>query len=80
MNRIVQCCVLTAAGLMVMAATAAHAATEIQWWHSMTSRNGELVNKIASDFNAKQSQYKIVPVYKGQYAQSLAAAIAAYRA
>jgi sn-glycerol 3-phosphate transport system substrate-binding protein len=78
MNRIAQCCVLAVFGLMV--ATAADAATEIQWWHSMTSRNGELVNKIASDFNAKQSQYKIVPVYKGQYAQSLAAAIAAYRA
>jgi len=62
-----------------MAVTSAQAVTEIPWWHSMTSANGELVNKIANDFNASQSEYKVVPVYKGQYAQSLAAAIAAYR-
>ena len=29
--------------------------------------NGERVNKIASDFNATQSDYKVVPVYKGNY-------------
>ncbi len=37
------------------------------------------VNAIASQFNASQSDYKIVPVYKGQYDESLAAGIAAFR-
>ena len=57
----------------------AQAATEIQWWHSMTGALGEQVNKIANGFNASQSAYKVVPVYKGSYADTMTAAIAAYR-
>jgi sn-glycerol 3-phosphate transport system substrate-binding protein len=56
------------------------AQTEIQWWHSMTAVNGEWVNDLAKDFNASQTKYKIVPVYKGQYPESMTAAVAAFRA
>ncbi len=56
------------------------AATEIQWWHAMGGVNGERVNKIADDFNAAQSDYKVVPVYKGNYTETMTAAIAAFRA
>ncbi|MGN5480911.1 hypothetical protein ACTMU2_42070 [Cupriavidus basilensis] len=55
------------------------AAVEIQWWHSMEGALNDKVNAIASQFNASQSDYKIVPVYKGQYDESLAAGIAAFR-
>ena len=55
------------------------AATEIQFWHAMEAALGERVNDIAKDFNASQSDYKIVPVFKGTYDQTLAAGIAAYR-
>ena len=58
----------------------AYAQTEIQWWHSMNSVNGEWVNDLAKEFNASQKDYKIMPVYKGQYDESMTAAIAAYRA
>ncbi|MBE9553694.1 MAG: extracellular solute-binding protein, partial [Proteobacteria bacterium] len=58
----------------------AFAATEIQWWHAMGGVNGERVNKIADDFNATQSDYKVVPVYKGNYTETMTAAIAAFRA
>ena len=65
-------------------ATLLHAAAaepiEIQWWHAMTSVNGDRINKIAADFNASQQDYKIVPVFKGSYAETMTAAIAAYRA
>ncbi|MEI6002273.1 sn-glycerol-3-phosphate ABC transporter substrate-binding protein UgpB [Paraburkholderia bengalensis] len=57
----------------------AYAATEIQFWHAMEAALGERVNAIANDFNASQSDYKIVPVFKGTYDQTLAAGIAAYR-
>ncbi|MBN9117454.1 MAG: extracellular solute-binding protein, partial [Pandoraea sp.] len=60
--------------------TSALAATEIQFWHSMESALGDRVNQIANDFNASQSDYKIVPIYKGNYEQGLAAGIAAFRA
>lgn len=59
---------------------AAQGATEIQWWHAMGGVNGERVNKIADDFNATQSDYKVVPVYKGNYTETMTAAIAAFRA
>ncbi len=69
-----------AATLTAMSATSAFAATKIQWWHAMGGVNGERVNKIASDFNASQTDYKIVPVYKGNYTETMTAAIAAFRA
>ncbi len=56
------------------------AQTEIQWWHAMGGVNGERVNKIANDFNATQSDYKVVPVYKGNYTETMTAAVAAFRA
>jgi sn-glycerol 3-phosphate transport system substrate-binding protein len=55
------------------------AATEIQWWHSMGGALGEWVNDLAKDFNASQTQYKIVPTFKGSYDESMTAAIAAFR-
>jgi sn-glycerol 3-phosphate transport system substrate-binding protein len=69
-----------AAVALALAATAAQAQTEIQWWHSMTGALGDKVNELANKFNASQKDYKVVPVYKGSYPESMTAAIAAYRA
>lgn len=68
------------ASALAFSAAAAAAQTEIQWWHAMGGANGERVDKIAADFNATQSDYKIVPVYKGNYTETMTAAIAAFRA
>jgi sn-glycerol 3-phosphate transport system substrate-binding protein len=65
--------------LLIGVSQAASAATEIQFWHAMEAALGERVNDIANDFNHSQSDYKIVPVFKGTYDQTLAAGIAAYR-
>jgi sn-glycerol 3-phosphate transport system substrate-binding protein len=69
-----------AATLALSLATPAHAVTEIQWWHAMTGGNNDVVVKLASDFNASQSEYKVVPTYKGGYADTMNAGIAAFRA
>src|SRR5579864_4999807 len=53
---------------------------ELQWWHAMTSVNADRINKIAADFNTSQSEYKVTPVFKGSYAETMTAAVAAYRA
>ncbi|MFG1427641.1 sn-glycerol-3-phosphate ABC transporter substrate-binding protein UgpB [Roseixanthobacter glucoisosaccharinicivorans] len=58
----------------------ASAQTEIQWWHAMSGALGEKLEKVAGDFNASQSEYKIVPVYKGSYPETMTGAIAAFRA
>ncbi len=72
--------ILAAAAIFLMSTTASWAATEIQWWHAMGGVNGERVNKIANDFNKTQSDFKVVPVYKGNYTETMTAAIAAFRA
>jgi sn-glycerol 3-phosphate transport system substrate-binding protein len=58
----------------------AQAATEIQWWHAMTGGNNDVVVKLAEEFNASQSEYKVVPSYKGSYPDTMNAGIAAFRA
>jgi sn-glycerol 3-phosphate transport system substrate-binding protein len=59
--------------------TAAHAQTEIQWWHSMGGALGEALNGLATKFNESQKDYKVVTTFKGSYPESMTAAIAAFR-
>ncbi len=63
-----------------MLSTPALSQTDITWWHAMGGQLGETVNKIAEDFNASQGDYKITPVFKGTYEETLTAGIAAFRA
>ncbi|MGH6946329.1 MAG: sn-glycerol-3-phosphate ABC transporter substrate-binding protein UgpB [Kiloniellales bacterium] len=56
------------------------AATEIQWWHAFTGRLGELLAVQVDTFNKSQSDYQVVPVYKGNYTETLNAGVAAFRA
>jgi sn-glycerol 3-phosphate transport system substrate-binding protein len=71
---------LAAFAASTLAALPAMAQTEIQWWHSMTGALGDQVAGFANGFNESQKDYKVVPVYKGSYPESMTAAIAAYRA
>jgi sn-glycerol 3-phosphate transport system substrate-binding protein len=74
--RFLQLAALTAAlGL----ASPARAVTEINWWHAMSGELGKQVEKLAADFNASQSQYRVVPSYKGNYTETVTAAIFAFR-
>ncbi|MEO0913005.1 MAG: extracellular solute-binding protein, partial [Pseudomonadota bacterium] len=65
---------------LALVAATAQAQTEITWWHAMGGQLGESVNQIAKDFNASQSDYKITPIFKGTYEETLTAGIAAFRA
>ena len=60
-------------------AAPAFAATDIMWWHAMSGELGKQVDKLAADFNASQSEYRIVPSYKGNYTETVTAAIFAFR-
>jgi sn-glycerol 3-phosphate transport system substrate-binding protein len=52
----------------------------INWWHAHGGRLGELVNGIADGFNKSQDKYNLVATYKGNYADTMTAGIAAFRA
>ena len=69
-----------AATFTILSTSAAFAVTEIQWWHAMTGANNEVVETLSKEFNESQSDYKIVPVFKGTYPETLNAGIAAFRA
>ncbi len=58
----------------------ASAQIEIQWWHALTGANNDVVVRLADEFNKSQSEYKVVPSYKGGYADTMNAGIAAFRA
>ena len=57
----------------------ARAATDIVWWHAMQGELGRQIDKLADDFNRTQSDYRIVPVFKGSYTETVTAAIFAFR-
>lgn len=60
--------------------TAAYARTEIQWWHAMGGELGTKLEEIVKKYNESQDQFTVVPSYKGTYAETMTAAIAAFRA
>ena len=64
---------------MVAFASPAQAVTDIMWWHAMSGELGRQLDKLAADFNASQSEYRVVPNYKGNYTETVTAAIFAFR-
>jgi sn-glycerol 3-phosphate transport system substrate-binding protein len=67
---------------LAFAAARARAAekTRIVWWHAMTAALADEITRIAEGFNASQHQVEIQAIYKGGYADTLTATIAASRA
>jgi sn-glycerol 3-phosphate transport system substrate-binding protein len=67
---------------VVLAAGSARSAekTKIVWWHAMTAALADEVTRIADGFNASQDAVEIQAIYKGGYADTLTATIAASRA
>lgn len=53
---------------------------EIAFWHSMAGNLGRVLEQIVTDFNSHNQQYKIVPMYKGNYHEALTSTVAAFRA
>src|SRR5258707_12976092 len=74
--RFLQCAAVLAAFIF---ATPARAATEIMWWHAMSGELGRQLDKLAADFNASQSEYRIVPSYKGNYTETVTAGVFPFR-
>lgn len=52
----------------------------LHWWHAMGGQLGETVDTLAKKFNDSQQVYEVQPLRKGNYSETLTAAIAAYRA
>src|SRR5277367_3390254 len=70
---------LAALTIAIGLSSPAQAVTEINWWHAMSGELGKQFDKLAADFNASQSQYRVIPSYKGNYTETVTAAIFAFR-
>src|SRR5256885_11389172 len=74
--RLLQC---AAVAIALTSSGPAFAVTEIIWWHAMSGELGRQVDKLAADFNATQSEYRVIPSHKGNYTETVTAAIFAFR-
>ncbi len=79
MKSALKCLRLALVAVVAVSASPALAVTDIMWWHAMSGELGRQIEKLASDFNASQSDYRIVPHYKGNYTETVTAAIFALR-
>lgn len=70
---------LAALVMLFLASGRATAAVEIQFWHAMPGELGHQLDRIVAGFNASQSVYKVIPVFKGNYTETVTAAIFAIR-
>jgi sn-glycerol 3-phosphate transport system substrate-binding protein len=61
-------------------AATAQSRVQVEFWHGLNPPAGGLLEQIAADFNASQSQYQVNATFKGQYPDTMVAAIAAFRA
>jgi sn-glycerol 3-phosphate transport system substrate-binding protein len=67
------------AAFFLCSAPQVHAARDIELWHAMAGSSAEELGRLAAEFNASQAEYRVVPVYKGSYEETLAAALAAHK-
>src|SRR6202045_5290930 len=74
-----RCLQVAAAAAVVSFASPALAVTDIMWGHAMSGELGGQLDKLGADFNASQSEYRIVPSYKGNHPETVTAAIFAFR-
>lgn len=52
----------------------------IEFWHGLTQPLGGMLEGYAAEFNASQTRYQINASFRGTYPETMAAAIAAFRA
>lgn len=61
------------------AASCALARTELQFWFGLSGANAQVVEDLAREFNANQADFRVVPVFKGTYPETLQAGLEAFK-
>jgi len=69
---------IAALALLVLPGLAFAAPITIDWWQTQSGYRGEQVNIICEGFNKTQIQFKEVPTYKGNYADTMNAGLTAF--
>ncbi len=66
--------------LGVVGAPSAQQRVQVEFWHGLAMPLGGILEQIAADFNASQTQYQVNSSFKGSYPETMVAAVAAFRA
>ncbi|MET3589699.1 sn-glycerol 3-phosphate transport system substrate-binding protein [Bartonella silvatica] len=77
MNRF--CFSIAAFTVAVSMTTVSLAQTKISFWHSMSGELGKQTERLVHDFNASQSEYEVVPSFRGEYEEGMISLISAFR-
>lgn len=80
MKRFFLNCGVAHAVIAVSLTSVAYAETKIPFWHAQSGLLGDEIQNLANKFNELHPEYKITPVFKGEYDDTLAVGVAAYRA
>lgn len=64
--------------LLFFYCSASFSAVEIIFWHSMAGHLGTNVQQLVNAYNQSQEKYRIIPVYKGEYTETLTSFAAAF--
>ena len=65
--------------LLALSAGRSWAATDVEFWHAMSGELGHELDRLVGDFNRSQPDYRIVATNKGNYTETVTAAIFAVR-
>jgi sn-glycerol 3-phosphate transport system substrate-binding protein len=65
--------------LVSLLSPCASAETKVEFWHAMTGELRRELERLVADFNGSQQDYRIAPVAKGSYTETVTSAIFAVR-
>ena len=65
---------------LVAGAGRALAVTELQFWFGVSGASADVIQALAKEFNSSQPDYRVVPIFKGTYPETLRAGIEAFEA
>ena len=74
-SRLLRCILFS----IIFSSASADAPTQIIFWHSMQGSFSQNLNIIIQQFNSTQSDYQVVPIYKGNYPNLLADILKAFK-
>ena len=70
---------VAAGAVLTLTAHCAMAVTRVEFWHAMPGELGQELDRLVTDFNRLQPDYRIVAINKGGYSDTVTSAIFAVR-
>lgn len=81
LKKIARAGTLLGGALVLMAGPAlSQERVKVEWWYAIGGKLSDTVQEMIANFNASQDKYELVGIHKGNYEETMAAMVAAFRA